>query len=145
MVNSFQIYKTQWTAQFYVAAELTKRGYLVSFTLGNAPGIDLHVSDIEGNKHFEVDIKGHWDRNFWDIREPRRRSNHYYILVDKLYSTPRYYILSNQEMTNEWNEYYRKTEIKRRKKGKGISKKERWGILISQADKYEDKWKTLNQ
>lgn len=30
-------YRTQWLTQLYTAAELTRRGYLLSLTLGNAP------------------------------------------------------------------------------------------------------------
>jgi hypothetical protein len=50
-------YKTQWAAQFYAAAELTRRGYLVSLTLGNAPVADLLAVSPSG-KHFMVDVKG---------------------------------------------------------------------------------------
>ena len=41
MASQPKKYKTQWTAQFFVAAELTRRGYLVTFTLGNAKDVDL--------------------------------------------------------------------------------------------------------
>lgn len=34
-------FQTQWSGQFGVAHEMTRRGYLVSFTMGNAPAIDL--------------------------------------------------------------------------------------------------------
>ena len=50
-------YQTQWAGQFYVAAELTRRGYLVSLTLGNAPVVDLLVVSPDG-EHFGVDVKG---------------------------------------------------------------------------------------
>lgn len=105
----------------------------------------MHASSIDGKRQFSIDVKGHSTRNFWDIREPKQRDNHYYVLVEMIVeSPPKYYILSNQEMIDEWNEYYSSSEIKRKKEGKEISKKERWGIRYSQADKYENKWKTLN-
>ena len=50
-------YRTQWATQFYVAAELTRRGYLVSLTFGNAAVSDLLVSSPSGN-NFTVDTKG---------------------------------------------------------------------------------------
>jgi len=34
-------YQTQWAGQFGVAHELVRRGYLVTFTTGNALGDDL--------------------------------------------------------------------------------------------------------
>jgi len=43
-------YKTQWAAQFFAAAELTRRGYLVSLTFGNAPASGLHVQSPIGTQ-----------------------------------------------------------------------------------------------
>ena len=56
-------YKTQWATQFYAAAELTRRGYLVSLTFGNAAVSDLHVQSPDGVL-FTVDVKGQSSRNF---------------------------------------------------------------------------------
>lgn len=40
-------HQTQWAAQFAVASELCKRGYEVSFTMGNAtPVADLMVVSV---------------------------------------------------------------------------------------------------
>jgi hypothetical protein len=57
-------FSTQWSAQFYVAAELTRRGYLVSLTLGSARFADLLVVSPGGSR-FEIDVKGQSTRNFW--------------------------------------------------------------------------------
>jgi hypothetical protein len=42
-------FQTQWTAQFLVAAELTSRGYLVNFSLGNAKFTDIQVETLRDN------------------------------------------------------------------------------------------------
>lgn len=60
-------YRTQWTSQFYAAAELTRRGYLVSLTFGNAPVSDLLVRSLDDNQ-FSVDVKGQSTKNFWLIQ-----------------------------------------------------------------------------
>lgn len=73
-------YRTQWAAQFFAAAELTRRNYRVSLTLGNAPDIDLMVVSPKG-AHFSVDVKGQASKNFWLIREREPKDTHYYILV----------------------------------------------------------------
>ena len=50
----------QWTAQFLVASELSRRGYTVSFTMGsNTPLADLMVASPQG-EHFWIDVKGQW-------------------------------------------------------------------------------------
>jgi len=50
-------YFTQWASQFYVAAELVRRGYLVSLSFGNAPVVDLLVQSPKGIL-FTIDVKG---------------------------------------------------------------------------------------
>jgi hypothetical protein len=48
--------QTQWTGQFGVAHELTRRGYLVAFTMGNTPDRDLLCESPKGT-HFSVQVK----------------------------------------------------------------------------------------
>ena len=61
-------YLTQWGAQFYVAAELSRRNYLVTFTFGNAPTTDLLVVS-PNEKAFRVEVKGQKTHNFWLIKK----------------------------------------------------------------------------
>jgi len=144
MVGLANRYRVQWAAQFFVAAELTRKGHIVSFTLGNAPETDLHVSNLETGRQFRVDVKGHGGRNFWEIRERVPKDDLFYILVDIFEEKPNYYILSSKEMKVEWNAYYNHIREVRRKKGTPFpEKKYRWGIKHPQAKKYKDKWETL--
>lgn len=48
--------QTQWAGQFGVAHELARRGYLVSFTLGNAPAVDLLCVSPKGYE-FSIQVK----------------------------------------------------------------------------------------
>jgi Holliday junction resolvase-like predicted endonuclease len=43
--------------EYYVAAELSRRGYLAAITLRNSEGIDILVSNIDGNKLFSIQVK----------------------------------------------------------------------------------------
>jgi len=80
---------TQWAAQFLVAAELTRRGYTVSFTMGNnTPFADLMVGAPTG-KQFWVDVKGLAQKSPWLLRPKSHHPELYYVLV---YLTP----LANQ-------------------------------------------------
>ncbi|HKV53744.1 MAG TPA: hypothetical protein VJN94_03795 [Candidatus Binataceae bacterium] len=72
---------TQWAAQWLVASELSRRGYVVSFTSGNCtPAADLSVSTPDG-RLFEVDVKGHMGKNAWDVKRKHDRTTLYYVLV----------------------------------------------------------------
>ena|SRR5712692_1721321 len=72
---------TQWAAQFLIAAELTRRGYTVSFTMGNhTPYADLQVGAPSG-KQFWVDSKGLASKSAWLLRPKVDRLELYYVLV----------------------------------------------------------------
>jgi len=73
-------YHSQWAGQFYAAAELTRRGYLVSFTLGNAPSTDLHVTSPRG-RDFRVEVKTQRTKNFWILRGHPPDKDLLYVLV----------------------------------------------------------------
>ena len=107
MTNQAKRYQTQWATQFYAAAELTRRGYLVSLTFGNAPVADLLVVS-PNNIHFMVDVKGQSTKNFWLIQRRETFDNLYYILIylpKKILEPPKYYLLSGEEMMNKREEY----------------------------------------
>lgn len=133
-------YRTQWSSQFYVAAELTRRGYLVSLTFGNAPIADLIVQSPSGNP-FTVDVKGQSSKNFWLIQRRDHKPNHYFILVylPKNHGTPQYYILSSEELMFKREEYEKSSIVR------GKYRDDLGGINWSTAFDYENKWETLPQ
>ena len=99
-------YQTQWASQFYVAAELSRRGYLVSLTLGNAPVADLLV--VSPKQHsFMVDVKGQSTRNFWLIQRREPNEDLYFVLVylPKDNEPPRFFVLSSTELMKRREEY----------------------------------------
>ena len=58
IVGTQRGHQTQWAVQFAVAIELCKRGYEVSFTMGNtAPVADLMVVSPFKREMFLVDVK----------------------------------------------------------------------------------------
>jgi hypothetical protein len=75
-------HQTQWAAQFAVASELCKRGYEVSFTMGNAtPLADLMVVSPKRKQMFLIDVKGLYRRNPWLLRRKPQRNDLYYVLA----------------------------------------------------------------
>jgi hypothetical protein len=131
-------YKTQWTAQFFAAAELTRRGYLVSLTFGNAPTSDLLVQSPIGTQ-FTVDVKGQSTKNFWLIQRRDLNPNHYFILVylPNNLNTPRYFVLSSDELMKR-REEYRESVLP-----KGRYRDDLGGINWSTAFDYESRWDNL--
>ena len=71
----------QWSAQFLVASELVRRGYLVAFTMGNStPDADLVVGKPR-QQPFWIDVKGNATRGAWLIKPKLSAPSLYYVLV----------------------------------------------------------------
>lgn len=134
-------YQTQWAAQFYVAAELTRRGYLVSLTMGNAPVADLLVVSPKQTT-FQIDVKGQSTRNFWLIqrREPTECGGLFFVLVylPKDSEPPRFYVLSGAELMKRRDEYEQRVKTAGSEYQDNLG-----GINWSTAFEYENRWKDL--
>src|SRR5580658_5257821 len=90
----------QWAAQFLVAAELERYGYVVAFTMGNStPVADLMVGHPATGAQFWVDVKGQWTLNAWWGRAKPQRPNLFYILtlVDRVRRKDRFFVLDQPE------------------------------------------------
>jgi len=75
-------HQTQWAGQFGVAHEMTRRGYLVTFTMGNAPAADLLCKSPHGVE-FSVQVKSLKAKNYFLYQDSllKNESNLYFIFV----------------------------------------------------------------
>jgi hypothetical protein len=94
-------HQTQWAAQFAVASELCKRGYEVSFTMGNTtPLADLMVVSPRGEM-FLVDVKGLYRINPWLIKRKPVRAKLFYVLAFVPAEGPnQFFVLNQQQVTS---------------------------------------------
>jgi hypothetical protein len=130
-------YRTQWAAQFFAAAELTRRGYLVALTLGNAPAADLLVQS-PGGQHFTVDVKGLAARNWWLVSERTNHPDFYLLVLVPKDGSPTFYILTRREMIDEMEGV----------KQKALAAGQTWtgrgsGIRFTTGERYESHWDAL--
>jgi len=133
-INQRKKYQSQWAAQFYAAAELTRRGYLISLTLGNAPRSDLLAVSPKGTQ-FKVQVKGQAVQSSWLVQNvDKREKNLYWIFVylpKPENESPKFFILANREMAKGWrtdpNPRYRYPS----------------GSYWSYVSQYENHWKSL--
>ena len=134
--RTYSRYSTQWAGQFYVAAELFKREFLMSFPLGNAKETDLMVKSPRGTP-FRVEVKTQRTVNFWRYKQKNASEDLFYIFVylNKIEQNPKFYILTSKEARLEWDEYY----VKHPKEGR---KPTDYGLGTSfrSIEKYEGKW-----
>jgi hypothetical protein len=131
-------YQTQWTTQFYAAAELTRRGYLVALTFGNALKTDLMVESPNGH-HFTIDVKGQANKSFWLVQQRARDPDHYFILIflPKDNTAPQFFVLSSDELMR------RREEYKTQSTARGKYRDDLGGINWTTAFEYRDKWENL--
>lgn len=98
---------TQWAAQFLVAAELERRGYVVSFTMGHAtPVADLMVGHPDG-RQFWVDVKGLQSKNAWMGTKKAPRDGLFYVLVfvGSAVTEDQYFVVTQSEWDHLIDDY----------------------------------------
>jgi hypothetical protein len=137
--------RTQWAAQFLAASELVRRGYVVSFTMGNhTPTADLMVGIPNGGTQFWVDVKGLSSNNAWLITPKPQHENLFYILVrvgirsGENRKNDRFFILSQKEMNQLLDEARAEREARN-----STDKTEGFGFRHPRD--YEDRWGSLPQ
>jgi hypothetical protein len=74
---------TNLAAEFYVASQLHRQGYIVTLTLGNTKEIDLIVAHSDG-RTITIDTKGLKNKTNWPVTPKLVRASHFFILVSYL-------------------------------------------------------------
>src|SRR5712664_3986721 len=127
-------HQTQWAAQFAVACELCKRGYEVSFTMGNAtPLADLMVVSPKLKKMFLIDVKGLYRKNPWLLKRKSARDNLFYVLAYVPTEEPNQFFVMTQQQANQFVE----DELKRLERPDDYSVT---GITWNLALPHKDAW-----
>ncbi|WP_290475005.1 MULTISPECIES: hypothetical protein [unclassified Leeuwenhoekiella] len=92
--------------EYYVAAEFSKRGYLAAITLRNSDGIDILVSDTNGEKSLSIQVKTTQNKRKWILTkkvETGYSKNKYFVFVNiksDLNCLPEYYIVNSEILAN---------------------------------------------
>ena len=70
---------THLAGEFLVAGELSRRGYPVSITMGNAKSVDIYADTTAGV--IRVDAKAGRSKSNWPIAKENISEDQYYIFV----------------------------------------------------------------
>lgn len=90
------------TGEYYVAAELSIRGYLAAITLRNSRGIDIIASNSDASKSISIQVKTNSNgKPKWILNkkaESYTEASHYYVFVTlhKIGQKPDFYIVPSQ-------------------------------------------------
>lgn len=75
---------THLAGEFLVAGELSRRGYPVSITMGNAKSVDIYAESKD--EVIKIDAKAGSTKSPWSIKEKAVRKDVYYIFVFCLFA-----------------------------------------------------------
>lgn len=99
---------TGLSGEYFVAAELLRRGFSVGITMGNAKAIDILAE--KDDKQFIIQVKAIYKRKNigWPIMKDKINLNHYYIFVslnaDQM-AVPDFYIATGNEAYDKCKQY----------------------------------------
>jgi hypothetical protein len=132
---------TQWAGQFYTAAELSRREYVVTFTFGNTPKMDLLAKSPSGTP-FKIECKSQQTRNVWLVGDVQASKDLFYVLVLvplKDEETPTFYIVPSRIVKRKAKE-----EMKRAIE-RGVKSAETFkaGFPFKAVKDYENAWEKL--
>ena len=97
------------SGEFFVAAELAKRNFQVSISLGNAKGIDLFAKNEVGGKIFQIEVKTLRKKpNCFSLKTARLYKDFIYIFVylNGNGIQPDFYILKGEEILGNLKHFY---------------------------------------
>jgi len=89
------------SGEYFVAAELTRRGYIASLTLRNTRGIDLLVSNQDASRSIGIQVKtNQGTQKSWLLNKKAEEyfaDNLYYVFVNlnltEQYGRPEFYVV----------------------------------------------------
>jgi hypothetical protein len=135
--------------EYFVAAELSRRGFMASITLRNNDSVDIHASNLETGKMFAIQVKTTFsDRASWILNqkaEKNHKTNHYYVFVNlgSQLERPKYYIVPSKavaDFVSKNHAKWLKTPGKKRQKHNDNSVRK----FSDTEGKYLEKWDLLD-
>ncbi len=134
--------------EYFVAAELSRRGFIASITMRNSPGIDILATDIRAKKAVTIQCKtSRSSTKGWilsDKAESFTPKNHFYVFVRLGAATdrPAYHIVPAKIVATYVSSRHQ-AWLKGKEPNGGKRKDSAMRVFIDAEDKYLEKWDLL--
>jgi len=133
--------------EYFVAAELSRRGYVASITLRNTRGIDILVSNADATKSVGIQVKtNQGDKRDWMLNqkaEADTAAKLFYIFVRlKRLELPEYYVVPRAAVAKYVREEYKEWLARPGRAGQPHAATE-MRTFRDQANEYRDRWDLL--
>ena len=148
MIKQTQKYHLSLAGEFFVAAELQRRGISAAVTYGNAKSADVVAFSMSGEKAVVIEVKS-TSQAKWVVGgvlpPPSTKPWVFVHLPTELTEPSAYYVVLQSELHNILapieNEYYRKFKEKH-----GEEYGDRPGVVnfpLKEAERFKNKWETI--
>lgn len=133
--------------EYFVAAELSRRGYVASLTLRNTRGIDILASNADATKSVGIQVKTKFGKKpQWLLNRKAEKDtaeNLFYVFV-KINSSdaPEYYIVPRAVVAKYVSERYRAWLAKPGRNGKP-HRENSMRVFRDRENEYRDRWDLL--
>jgi hypothetical protein len=136
--------------EYFVAAELSRRGYIASITLRNTRGIDILASDADATKSVGIQVKTNQsDGNEWMLNqkieaEASSKSKNLFFVFVRLHGleTPEYYIVPRKVVIKFASENHQRWLATPGRKGQPHQDTP-MRKFADPTNKYKDRWDLL--
>jgi Holliday junction resolvase-like predicted endonuclease len=134
--------------EYFVAAELSRRGYVASITLRNTRGIDIIASNEDGDKTVNIQVKtkriGVPDWIVTKKAENVKDANMFYVFVSlgKDTENPDFHIVPSKDVADYVKKGHKKW-LETPGRGGKMHKDTPIRIFDDKENKYLDKWELL--
>lgn len=134
--------------EYFVAAELSRRGYIASITLRNTRGVDILATNQDGSKRVTIQVKTNKNnKRDWLLNEKaetKTPDSHFYVFVNLKGKTerPEYHIVPSEvvaDFTAKNHERWLKTPGRKGQAHNDSSMRK----FIDLEGAYLDKWEVL--
>jgi len=128
--------KSGLAGELFVAAELLKREWQVSLTMGNAKSIDLFVQKHDMSRAVTVQVKTLRSSNCYPIgvQDVNTEQIYVFVLLHKPGEAVEYFILPGQHMTDHPQELW----------GEDGGQSDFAGITIGRIRPFKDNWEVFD-
>ena len=135
--------------EYFVAGELSRRGYIASITLRNSRGIDIIASNSDGSKSVSIQVKTNSSgKKSWILNKKSEdffSDNHYYIFVALGHQDerPSYHIVPSKDVAEHTSK--RHVNWLKGKKRDGTDRKDSsMRKFDDPSDRYQEAWHLIN-
>jgi hypothetical protein len=93
------------SGEFFVAAELLKRGLQASITLGNAKHVDLFAQNPKTGQRFAIQVKSLREEGYFPVRAVQPNQIYVFVVLNEPGVAVQYFIVQGNRLLDEPDKY----------------------------------------